>query len=164
MGYASVMVYVEDVDNADSRVALACDLAKLFDARLIGISASIPTPPTVQPYPGGAMLGLVWAQEQQIAEQEVQRAERRFRSIGGGRFAELTWRGGLYDPAQFVAYQARMTDLIILGPEFIVALSMQRSEPRRCPDGGRPPGFGHAAQFHPEADARACPRRLEGLP
>ena len=117
MGYASVMVYVEDVDNADSRVALACDLAKLFDARLIGISASIPTPPTVQPYPGGAMLGLVWAQEQQIAEQEVQRAERRFRSIGGGRFAELTWRGGLYDPAQFVAYQARMTDLIILGPE-----------------------------------------------
>ena len=34
MGYASVMVYVEDVDSADSRVVLACDLAKLFDARL----------------------------------------------------------------------------------------------------------------------------------
>jgi hypothetical protein len=47
----------------------------------------------------------------------VQRAEGRFRSIGGGRFAELTWRGGLYDPAQFVACQARTADLIILGPE-----------------------------------------------
>ena len=117
MGYASVMVYVEDVDSADSRVVLACDLAKLFDARLIGISASIPIPPVVQPYPGGAMLGLVWAQKQQIAEQEVQRAEARFRSIGGGRFAELTWRGGLYDAAQFVACQARTADLIILGPE-----------------------------------------------
>jgi hypothetical protein len=69
MGYTSVLVYVEDVDSADSRVVLACDLAKLFDARLIGVSASIPTPPVMQPYPGGAMIGLVWAQEQQIAEQ-----------------------------------------------------------------------------------------------
>ena len=117
MGYASVMVYVEDVDSADSRVVLACDLAKLFDARLIGVSASIPTPPIMQPYPGGAMIGLVWTQEQQIAEQEVRRAEGRFRSIGGGRFAELTWRGGLNDPAQFVACHARTADLIILGPE-----------------------------------------------
>jgi nucleotide-binding universal stress UspA family protein len=117
MGYASVMVYVEDVDSADSRVVLACDLAKLFDARLMGVSASFPPPPVIQPDPGGAMLGLVWAQEQQIAEQEVQRAEGRFRSIGGVRFAELTWRGGLYDPAQFVARQARTADLIVLGPE-----------------------------------------------
>jgi nucleotide-binding universal stress UspA family protein len=117
MGYASVMVYVEDVDNADSRVVLACDLAELFDARLIGVSASAPTPPVMQPYPGGAMLGLVWAKEQQIAEQEVRRAEGRFRSIGGVRFAELTWRGGLNDPAQFVARQARTADLIVLGPE-----------------------------------------------
>jgi hypothetical protein len=44
MGYASVMVYVEDVDSADSRVVLACDLAKLFDARLMGVSASFPPP------------------------------------------------------------------------------------------------------------------------
>ena len=139
-------------------------LAKLFDAKLIGVSASIPAPPILQPYPGGAMIGLAWAKEQQIAEQEVRGAEGRFRSIGGGRFAELTWRGGLYDPAQFVACQARAADLIILGRRIILALPMQRSEPRRCRDGGRPTGFGHAAQFHPEADARSCPRRLEGLP
>ena len=117
MGYASVMVYVEDVGSADGRIVLACDLAKLFGARLIGISSSLPTPPIMQPYPGGPMLGLVWAKEQQIAEQEVRRAEGRFRSIGGVRFAELTWRGGLNDPAQFVACQARTTDLIVLGPE-----------------------------------------------
>ncbi len=117
MGYASVMVYVEDADIAESRIVLACDLAKLFEARLVGVSASFPIPPVVQPNPGGAMIGLVWAQEQQMAEQEVQRAEGRFRSIGGGRFAELIWRGGLYDPAQFVALQARIADLIILGPE-----------------------------------------------
>jgi hypothetical protein len=117
MGYASIMVYVEDADDADSRVVLACDLAELFQARLIGVSASVSTPPVMQPYPGGAMLGQVWAQERQIAEQDVQRAEGRFRSIGGGRFAELTWRGGLHDPAQFVACQARTADLIVLGPE-----------------------------------------------
>ena len=81
MGYASVMVYVEDVDSADSRVVLACDLAKLFDARLIGVSASIPTPPVMQPYPGGAMLGLVWTKEQQIAEQEVRRARDAFAAL-----------------------------------------------------------------------------------
>jgi nucleotide-binding universal stress UspA family protein len=117
MGYASIMVYVEDADDADSRVVLACDLAELFHARLIGVSASIPNPPVMQPYPGGAMVGRVWTQEQQMAEQEVQRAEGRFRSIGGGRLAELTWRGGLDDPAQFVACQGRIADLIVLGPE-----------------------------------------------
>ena len=164
MGYASIMVYVEDVDSADSRIVLACDLAKLFGARLSGVSASAPTPSIVQPYPGMAMLGHAWIREQQIAEQEVQRAEERFRSVGGVRFPELTWRGGLRDPAQFVASQARIADLIVLGPKSTLALSMQRGESRRCLDGGGATGFGHAAQFHPEADACSCPRRLEGLP
>ena len=117
MGYASILVYVEDADSADSRIVLACDLAKLFAARLIGVSACLPTPSVMQRYPGGAMLGQAWIREQQIAEQEVQRAEQRFRSVGGLHFAELTWRGDLHDPAQFVARQARIADLIVLGPE-----------------------------------------------
>jgi hypothetical protein len=56
MGYASVMVYVEDADIAESRIVLACDLAKLFEARLVGVSASFPIPPVVDVF---AALGAV---------------------------------------------------------------------------------------------------------
>ena len=57
MTYASLMVYVDEGAETEARVALACDLAERFDARVIGISASLPDAPQIDPYAGGAMLG-----------------------------------------------------------------------------------------------------------
>jgi hypothetical protein len=62
------------------------------------------------------MLSNVLTRELKIAEEEVTRAEGRFLSLAAGRISRLMWRAALYDPAQLVAYQARIADLIVLGP------------------------------------------------
>jgi len=93
MDYASMMVYVDDVDSANARIELVCDIADLFEAGLIGIAASVPDLPMIDPYTGGAMLGQAWAQEHEIAADEVKRAEGRFRSVAGSRRSQVAWRG-----------------------------------------------------------------------
>jgi nucleotide-binding universal stress UspA family protein len=113
MGYASLMVYVDDIDSANARITLASDLANLFDAGLIGVSGSMPDMPVVDPY--GVMLGEVWTEEQQIAAEEVKRAEERFQSVVGARRSHSAWRGAVDYPAELVARNARAADLIILG-------------------------------------------------
>jgi nucleotide-binding universal stress UspA family protein len=111
------MVYVDDLDSTNNRITLACDLAELFDAELIGVSASVPAMPFVEPYPGGAMVGNGLIEEQKLAEEEIKRAAERFRSVAAARHPNLLWRAGLYDPAEFTARQARRADLIIFGPD-----------------------------------------------
>jgi nucleotide-binding universal stress UspA family protein len=130
MDYASMMVYVDDVDSANARIELACDIADLFEAGLIGISASVPDMPMIDPYTGGAMLGQVWTQEQEIAADEVKRAEGRFRSVAGSRRTQVAWRGAVDYPAELVAREARAADLIILGRESL------RPAPRHAADPG----------------------------
>ena len=117
MGFASVMVYVDDVDSTDSRIALACDLAELFDAQLIGVSASVPVVSSVEPYPGGVRVSNGLIEEQKLAEEEIKRAAGRFRSVAAARHPNLLWRAGVDDPEEFTARQARRADLIILGPD-----------------------------------------------
>jgi nucleotide-binding universal stress UspA family protein len=117
MSYASVMVYVDDLESTNCRIALACDFVELFDAELIGVSGSVPAMRFVEPCPGGAMVSNGLIEGQKLAEEEVKRAEGRFRSVAGARNAHLTWRAGVYDPEEFTACQARRADLIILGPD-----------------------------------------------
>jgi nucleotide-binding universal stress UspA family protein len=130
MDCASMMVYVDDVDSANARIELACDIADLFEAGLIGISATVPDMPMIDPYTGGAMLGQVWAQEQEIAADEVKRAEARFRNVAGSRRTQAAWRGAVDYPAELVAREARAADLIILGRESL------RPAPRHAADPG----------------------------
>jgi len=117
MEYASLMVYVDDVESASGRIALACDLAELFDAALIGISGSVADIAAISPYAGAARLGEAWIVGQTIAEDELKRAEGRFRSVAGPRRSNLAWRAAPFYPAELIASQARAADLLILGPQ-----------------------------------------------
>ena len=45
MNYAAIMVYVDTSNYVAARINLACDIAAISGARVIGISASVPTPP-----------------------------------------------------------------------------------------------------------------------
>jgi nucleotide-binding universal stress UspA family protein len=109
------MVYVDDAESANARIELACDLADLLDAGLIGISGSVPDLPVVDPYTGGATFGEIWRQEQQIAADDIKRAEARFQTVAGARRSHMAWRGRVDYPAELVAAEARAADLIILG-------------------------------------------------
>ena len=130
MGYASLMIYVEESDSANARIELACDLADLLDAGLIGISGGVPDMPVVDPYTGGATFGEIWRQEQQIAADEIKSAETRFRRIAGARRSHMAWRGQVDYPAELVAAEARAADLIVLGQTSL------RPPPRLAADPG----------------------------
>lgn len=108
----SLLVYVDDSDESDARVELACDLAVSFDALLIGLSASLPQPPMLDPVSG---MGDVLALYRQEAEGEVERAGARFRAIAEARSVRAEWRAGLESPGWMLAGAARAADLLIIG-------------------------------------------------
>jgi nucleotide-binding universal stress UspA family protein len=115
MGYASVMVYVDDFDTANARIELACDVADLFQAGLMGISGSVPASPMIDPYTGAATPAQAWTDERDAAADQVKRAEARFRRVAGARRGLMSWRGAVDHPAELVAREARAVDLIIVG-------------------------------------------------
>ncbi|WP_339933555.1 universal stress protein [uncultured Brevundimonas sp.] len=116
MSYKSLMVYADEGLDSDTRITLACDLAKAFDAHLIGVSGSAPVPPPMgDPYLGGAMMGEALTLYRDLAERNVTRAEARFREISDERIAGAEWRGRIGFPAELMIEQSRAADLLILG-------------------------------------------------
>jgi nucleotide-binding universal stress UspA family protein len=130
MTYASLMVYVDEGVETEARVALACDLAVRFDARLIGIAASLPDAPQVDPYAGGAMLGEMLSLFQDMAEADVKRAEATFWKVAGANAGRCEWRGQVGFPSDVAAGEMRAADMLILG----------RRDPARAPQRSIDPG------------------------
>lgn len=115
MTYASMLVAVEDGEESDSRLELACDLAIAFDSLLIGLSVGSIAPPLYDPLAGGAMIGELLTLYRDMAEADVERARLRFAELTAGRDLETEWRGEIGSPAEFLCRAARGADLVILG-------------------------------------------------
>ena len=115
MTYASLMVYVDEGPESETRVKLACDLAVRFDARLIGISVSFPDAPQIDPFAGGAMLGEMLGLFRDAAEADVRRAEAAFWAAVGPHSERCDWRGTVGFPADVLGQEVRAADLLILG-------------------------------------------------
>ncbi len=99
MSYKTLMVYADEGADSDMRIALACDLARAFDAHLIGMSGSAPVPPPMgDPYLGGAMMGEALTLYRDLAERNVTRAEARFREISDAQIRGAEWRGRIGFP------------------------------------------------------------------
>ncbi len=130
MPYASLMVYVDEGADSEARAAMACDLAVRFDARLIGISASLPDAPQIDPYAGGAMLGEMLGLFRDMAEADVSRAEAIFWKAAGVHADRCEWRGKVGFPLDLVGQAVRAADLLIIG----------RLDPARSPHRSIDPG------------------------
>ena len=115
MPYASLMVYVDEGPESETRVALAGELAMQSDARLIGISGSLLDVPQVNPYAGGAMLGEMLGLFRDMAEADVARAEATFWKAVGTRAGRCEWRGQVGFPLDVVGQAMRAADLLIVG-------------------------------------------------
>ena len=124
------MVYVEDDQTSLGRIELACDIAHMFDAGLIGISANVPDAPVLDPYSAAEKLRETWRKAGDPAADELERAESRFRHIVGVRPCRVEWRKALSFPAETVAKESRAADLIIIGRDSF------RPPPRLAPDPG----------------------------
>ncbi|NBB51966.1 universal stress protein [Rhizobium sp. CRIBSB] len=115
MRYASVMVYVEDHEIGAARLDLARAIADHFDARLLGVMGSSVTPPAVDTWTGGAMLGETASLFNDIATAEVKRAEAVFRTGTAGFAHGCEWRGRTGYPGDVVGHALRAADIMVLG-------------------------------------------------
>lgn len=115
MTYATLVVYVDDEPDNEARIALACDLARVWDAHLIGVSACEEVAPISDAYGAGILMGEVVAVRQERAEAELAAAEARFRKTTQAMGVVAEWRGDVGPPTPVTVRQSRSADVLIVG-------------------------------------------------
>jgi len=110
MSYATLMVYVDVEGKLDGRVSVAADLARRFDAHLIGIAS-------------GAPISVVLGEDAEAAAETPQLRDlaallgekaQQFRAIVGSSSRRVEWRSVVGLQADVVAREARAADLVII--------------------------------------------------
>lgn len=110
----SIMVYVDFDEQSQTRIGVAADLAKRFDAVLIGIagwplrkSGSLAHSDMEYPSTEESL-------QAKIVE-ELERLGEMFRRYAQSAPRSVEWRASPHFPNEFVAAQARAADLVVIG-------------------------------------------------
>lgn len=111
MTYAAMMVYVDIDGIPEQRVRIASELARKFDAALIGFSARAVPPPFVAE--GVIIEEATEADIEQMRAALAKRGEW-FRGVVRD-VKDVEWRSALEFPGEALAYEARCADLIVIG-------------------------------------------------
>ena len=111
MSYKSILVNIDIDGPAAPIVGTALDLARRFDARLIGFSAADARMPFAGP-DGGAIAAEVWEQDRQDIETRLKGLRAEFEAMTHG-VAGSEWRGTIGDPTGSLAMTARLADLVV---------------------------------------------------
>jgi len=127
MSYSTIMVQLDLDQSNEARLRVASDLARRFDARLIGIAAG-----DIQPmyFAEGAAAQQFLAKDRAALEAQMAAAEQDFRGRLKGLSKPLQWRSTLMRPTDYVAQEARAADLIVAGSH------RERIDPLRQVDAG----------------------------
>lgn len=139
MTYAAVMVYVDASSHAAARIGLACDIAGVHGATVIGVSASVPLMPVLAPTRFTPLSGSSALPQQEGAESDLRYAERCFREVVSQRACRWEWRSSLDNPGHFLVHEARAADLIIVGQKMWELSPHHRADPAEIlREAGRP--------------------------
>ena len=111
MSYAALMVYVDAEGIPEQRVRIASELAKKFDAALIGFSAR-----AVPPLFVAEGVIIEEATEADIKKMRTALAKRGdwFRSVVGSDLRDVEWRTALDFPDDAFEREARSADLVVI--------------------------------------------------
>ncbi len=113
MSYTTIMVYVEAEGTPRERVRISADLARKFNATLIGISAQAMRPPIT----GDEILATVLPEATVPAiEAKLIEKAKWFHLVAVADRPKLLWRPVIDFPVDAVAREARSADLIVIGP------------------------------------------------
>lgn len=114
MSYKSILLNL-GIDGPIEPLALAgIDLAKRFDARLIGFcAADAPLPVTMAPE-GAAIAAELWEQSRDEIRQRLKDLRGKFENLVAGT-VETDWRGAVENPDAAMARSSRLADLIVTG-------------------------------------------------
>lgn len=111
MSYKSILVNL-DIDKPDEAVLQAAvDLARRYDATLVGFAAAdLPMP--IVTTEGMVVDGGFIEDQREDIERRLGAAKESFERLGGG-VGRLEWRGGVFNPSRLLMETARLADLIV---------------------------------------------------
>ncbi|MHB1102868.1 MAG: universal stress protein [Devosia sp.] len=113
MEIRSILVNLDIDSFSPSLVQCAGNLAKRFNAHLIGLSAAEPSP-TLVGVEGAVATADFYAQERADIEARLHGVEKEFRSFAPAG-VEVSWRSYVEVPNRSLAATARCADLIVIG-------------------------------------------------
>ena len=113
MRYKTILVQLDIDVPAFPRLTFAWDLARRFDANLVGFCAAEPRMLIPGELDGTAAVD---AAERQVAEIEdrLKTREAEFDSLAGD-YGRASWRSEVGDPTRFLALHSRAADLVVIG-------------------------------------------------
>ncbi len=113
MTYTTIMVSLALDQPNEARLAVAGQIAERFDAGLIGIAASVFSPPLY--FTTGEQAQDLIDQGQASIERRMSELEAQFREAAKDRARQIEWRYAIDFPARYVLQQARCADIIVTG-------------------------------------------------
>jgi len=113
MEYATIMVSMAIDQSNEARLAVAGQMAERFDAAMIGIAASIFSPPLY--YTTGEQAQILIDQGEASIKRRIAELEVQFREAAKNRAKHIEWRCAIDFPARFVLQAARCADIIVSG-------------------------------------------------
>jgi nucleotide-binding universal stress UspA family protein len=113
MTYGTVMVGLGLDRSNDARLEIAGQLAKRFDACVIGITAGQFSPPFY--FTTGEQAQKLLDEGQTAIRNRVAEVEAQFRAAMQNRAAAVEWRCAEDFPTRFLVRQARAADIIVVG-------------------------------------------------
>jgi nucleotide-binding universal stress UspA family protein len=113
MTYATVMVSLALDQPNQARLAVAGQIAERFDAGMIGIAASVFSPPLY--FTTGEQAQNVIDQEEASIRRRISELEVQFLKAAENRARHVEWRSAIDFPARYVLREARSADIIVSG-------------------------------------------------
>jgi nucleotide-binding universal stress UspA family protein len=113
MTYATVIVSLALEQPNEARLAVAGQIAERFDAGMIGIVASLFSPPLY--FTDGEQAQMVIDQGEASIKRRTSELEAQFREAARNRAGYIEWRCAFDFPARYVLQQARSADIIVSG-------------------------------------------------
>lgn len=113
MTISTAMVSLAVEQPNEALLDVAGQVAAQFGARMIGITASMFSPPMY--FVDGEFGQRLIEDGQAAIAQHMATLERQFRDAMNGRAREVEWRAAVELPARYVAREARAADLLIVG-------------------------------------------------
>jgi nucleotide-binding universal stress UspA family protein len=113
MTYATVMVSLALDQPNEARLAVAGQIAEKFDAGMIGIVASVFSPPLY--FTTGEQAQILIDQGEASIKRRMSELEAQFREAAKNRAKFIEWRCAADFPARYVLQEARCADIVVTG-------------------------------------------------
>jgi len=113
MTYATVMVSLALDQPNEARLQVAGELAKRFDASIVGVAAAQFAPPLY--FADGEQAQSLIDQGEEAIRKRLVQLEAVFRQAAGNGGGRVEWRSALEFPARYILQQARCADIIVTG-------------------------------------------------